>query len=241
MASRIGGVLLTNLPAIVNGKSVDRHNIGPITYTPAAKYPSSSSSEEYCVCEISDGTTSCDCKGWTRRAPPTGRTCKHTEDYLMYLQADWQALQTHSAPHRFSAGGTQHKATEPVAVPVEVPVQAKEGTKGGRLADMLAKMAKADEKAVPEPAVIPAKAGAQAAVAVSYSPSTSNVVEIAGIGRLYPEAITTLKQLVLKDRAKGLTEKQTAEHITKEEPFLFLPGNVSAWEQAVSKILAGVL
>lgn len=32
----------------------------------------------YQTLEYDNGETSCDCKGWTRRNPPGGRTCKHT-------------------------------------------------------------------------------------------------------------------------------------------------------------------
>jgi hypothetical protein len=32
--------------------------------------------------------------GWTRRNPPGGRTCKHTQDYEQYLQPLWNNLNT---------------------------------------------------------------------------------------------------------------------------------------------------
>lgn len=41
-------------------------------------FASSSGSGKYQTLLYSDGTTSCDCKGWTRRNPPGGRSCKHT-------------------------------------------------------------------------------------------------------------------------------------------------------------------
>lgn len=133
MPSRIGGVLLTSLPATVNGKTVDIHNIGKYTYTPVAKYPSSSSSDEYCVCEISDGTVSCDCKGWTRRAPPTGRTCKHTEDWINYLCMDKSKKPAQSA--------------SVVAVPDIRPIQESANTRGGSLEEIFSRIEKSTSHA----------------------------------------------------------------------------------------------
>lgn len=83
MPSRIGGRLLSDWekgpPNVIGSKS----------YQPVAKYPSSSdASKEYTVCEVNDGTLSCDCPGWTRRNPPTGRTCRHVEDYDNLLRHD---------------------------------------------------------------------------------------------------------------------------------------------------------
>jgi hypothetical protein len=40
--------------------------------------PSSSGSKTYQTVQYVDGSTSCDCMGWTRRVQPDGsRTCKH--------------------------------------------------------------------------------------------------------------------------------------------------------------------
>lgn len=39
----------------------------------------------YQTLQYTDGTTSCDCKGWTRRNPPGGRTCKHVRYVLAGL------------------------------------------------------------------------------------------------------------------------------------------------------------
>lgn len=42
-------------------------------------FDSSSSSKKYQTLEYEDGTTSCDCPGWTRRIDTKGRrSCKHT-------------------------------------------------------------------------------------------------------------------------------------------------------------------
>ena len=83
MASSLGGVLWkpgAQAPSIIGGR----------TFTPAASYPSSSDPKKrYTVCEVSDGTTSCDCMGWTRRNPAGGRTCKHTQDYEVHLRPLW--------------------------------------------------------------------------------------------------------------------------------------------------------
>jgi len=41
-------------------------------------FDSSSGCNQYQTLQYTDGTTSCDCPGWTRRNPPSGRSCKHT-------------------------------------------------------------------------------------------------------------------------------------------------------------------
>lgn len=41
-------------------------------------FESSSGGKMYQTQLYDDGTTSCDCNGWTRRNPPGGRSCKHT-------------------------------------------------------------------------------------------------------------------------------------------------------------------
>lgn len=42
-------------------------------------FESSSSSKEYETLQYTDGSTSCNCPGWTRRVAADGsRTCKHT-------------------------------------------------------------------------------------------------------------------------------------------------------------------
>lgn len=122
--SRIGGSILT--PSYQA-----RNVIGGKTYTPAATYPSSSNAaKSYTVCEVSDGTTSCDCMGWTRRNPPGGRTCKHTEDYVQFLRPLWNNL-------RSNPQGTAAVAVQPAPV-----VQAPEREKGGTLAQLLNKLEK---------------------------------------------------------------------------------------------------
>lgn len=37
----------------------------------------SNAEKTYQTCEWEGGLLSCDCPGWTRRNPPTGRTCRH--------------------------------------------------------------------------------------------------------------------------------------------------------------------
>jgi hypothetical protein len=43
------------------------------------EFRSSSGDSIYMTQVLADGTMTCNCPGWTRRNPPTGRTCKHTE------------------------------------------------------------------------------------------------------------------------------------------------------------------
>ena len=51
---------------------------------------------EYETLQYADGTTSCNCKGWTRRVAPDGsRSCKHTRLVDMGT-ADHQCKATHS-------------------------------------------------------------------------------------------------------------------------------------------------
>jgi hypothetical protein len=110
-------------PSIVGGK----------VFTPAASYPSSSDPKKrYTVCEVNDGTTSCDSMGWTRRNPPGGRTCKHTQDYEQYLRPLWNNLNT-----------GQLTDGPPVFMPEPV-VQATDREKGGTLSDLFAKLERED-------------------------------------------------------------------------------------------------
>jgi hypothetical protein len=121
--SRIGGKLIppgTESTNVIGGKS----------YTPAASYPSSSSSKTYTVCEVNDGTTSCDCMGWTRRNPPSGRTCRHTEDYEAFLRADWNAM---------NDGRPVQQPRTPVAAAASSPRPKDEG---GSLGDLFEKLSK---------------------------------------------------------------------------------------------------
>lgn len=117
MPSQIGGQLWKSnarAPTVVGGK----------TYTPVAYYPSSSHPKKgYTVCEVNDGTVSCDCMGWTRRNPPGGRTCKHTEDYLTFLKPD------------------QDKIDLPTA-DIEKPKPARRREQGGSLSDLFKKLDK---------------------------------------------------------------------------------------------------
>lgn len=123
MPSRIGGRLL---PAYLKGPPTV---IGGKSYTRVAVYPSKSdASKEYTVCEVSDGTLSCDCMGWTRRNPPTGRTCKHVEDYDNSLRHD--VAQTDVAEFLDTA-----------AASVSTP-KPKKPVEGGSLSDLFEKLEK---------------------------------------------------------------------------------------------------
>jgi len=132
-SSRKGGVL-------VPPGSHTSNQVGGKVYTPAAYYPSSGGKTApglppgmaYTVCEVSDGSTSCDCMGWTRRNPPGGRTCKHTEDYGMTLRLDWNAV-NNGLPVPAAA-----YAPEPV-------VQAGARERGGALSDLFAKLDKENQ------------------------------------------------------------------------------------------------
>lgn len=118
-ASQLGGVVITK-------GSVQPNVIGGKVFRPAAAYPSgSNANKSYTVCEVSDGTTSCDCMGWTRRNPPGGRTCKHTQDYETFLRPQWN----------------QSKSEKPVTIADFTP-KASQTEKGGSLADLFAKMEK---------------------------------------------------------------------------------------------------
>ena len=119
--SRIGGTLIP--PG-----GHPSNQVGGKVYTPVASYPSKSDpTKGYNVCEVSDGTTSCDCFGWTRRNPPGGRTCKHTQDYEQTLRADWNAM-NNGLPVSHATS-----ASEPV-------VQAGAREKGGSLSDLFKKL-----------------------------------------------------------------------------------------------------
>ena len=57
-------------------------------------FPSSSGSKTYQAILYTDGTTSCDCMGWTRRVAPDGsRSCKHTKFIKMGI-ADSECVGT---------------------------------------------------------------------------------------------------------------------------------------------------
>jgi len=133
-SSRKGGTLI---PPGSHGSN----QVGGKLYTPAAHYPSSSGNTApglpqgmaYTVCEVNDGTTSCDCMGWTRRNPPGGRTCKHTEDYELTLRADWNLMNS----------GAPAPSPEPSPEPV---MQAGTREKGGALSDLFAKLEEGGRK-----------------------------------------------------------------------------------------------
>lgn len=122
MPSNIGGQLIP--PG-----SRSPNTIGTKTYTPVATYPSKSDpTKGYTVCEVNDGTLSCDCMGWTRRNPPTGRTCRHTEDYDMVLRFD---------RGKSTVAGFLDTAADRVAAR-----NANNGRKGGTLSELLEKLDK---------------------------------------------------------------------------------------------------
>ncbi len=105
--------------------------VGNKTFTPAAYYPSSSNPKNgYTVCEVSDGTVSCNCMGWTRRNPPGGRTCKHTEDYKQFLRPLWNKVQSGQAV-------PETPGSKPVSAR-----QAVDRDKGGSLSQLFAKLEK---------------------------------------------------------------------------------------------------
>jgi len=67
---------------------------------------------EYQTLQYADGTTSCNCKGWTRRVAPDGsRTCKHVRAIHMGT-ADRIRKATHSYEsnnhHQPSTKGNNH-------------------------------------------------------------------------------------------------------------------------------------
>jgi hypothetical protein len=77
--------------------------------------------------------------GWTRRNPPGGRTCKHTQDYEQFLRPLWNNLHTGQAPV-----GVPHQLY-PVRITVPEPaVQATDKEKGGNLSELLAKLERED-------------------------------------------------------------------------------------------------
>ena len=54
---------------------------------------------EYQTLQYTDGSTSCDCKGWTRRVAPDGsRSCKHSR-YVDMGTADHHCISTHNYSH----------------------------------------------------------------------------------------------------------------------------------------------
>jgi hypothetical protein len=63
---------------------------------------------EYETLQYSDGSTSCNCKGWTRRVAPDGsRSCKHTRAVDMGT-----ADQSCKANHSYESNNHQQQATK---------------------------------------------------------------------------------------------------------------------------------
>ena len=56
---------------------------------------------EYQTLQYADGTTSCDCKGWTRRVAPDdgSRSCKHTR-WVELGTSDQHCVSTHRYNHQ---------------------------------------------------------------------------------------------------------------------------------------------
>ena len=71
-------------------------------------FESSSGSKTYQAVQYEDGSTSCDCMGWTRRNPPGGRNCKHTRAIDLGI-ADRQS--TSSRDYGSPAAATQTRTT----------------------------------------------------------------------------------------------------------------------------------
>lgn len=121
--SRSGGHIIpkgVGVPSVIGGK----------TYTPAAEYPSSTGNKTYTVCEVSDGTISCGCLGWTRRNPPGGRNCKHTLDYEATLRSIW------NSPSHFPKKGVDRKVLQ------DTTVQAGPRERGGSMSAILERLKK---------------------------------------------------------------------------------------------------
>ncbi len=82
--------------------------MNPITRVwtfPSDSHPST----EYQTLQYSDGSTSCNCKGWTRRTAADGsRSCKHTR--LVDLgRADLHCSASHSYPPQPAKSNAQTK------------------------------------------------------------------------------------------------------------------------------------
>ena len=77
--------------------------------------------------------------GWTRRNPPGGRTCRHTQDYELTLRDDWNALNNGlPIPHRLP----RQRASIVGATLTPEPVVQVSREKGGALSDLFAKLDK---------------------------------------------------------------------------------------------------
>lgn len=78
-------------------------------------FPSSSSNKTYQALLYSDGSTSCDCPGWTRRVATDGtRSCKHTRN-IDLNRADEEATDFHEY------GRNSVAAAAPTAKPTTMP------------------------------------------------------------------------------------------------------------------------
>lgn len=97
------------------------------TIAKAWTFESSSSSKTYETLLYTDGTTSCNCPGWTRRAQ---RTCKHTRAVDMGL-ADSQCVSSHD--YTGQTPTPQPQPVQPVAAtptPKKKKAQPKKTKKG---------------------------------------------------------------------------------------------------------------
>jgi hypothetical protein len=75
-------------------------------------FASSSSNARYQALLYLDGSTSCDCPGWTRRCSPSGqRTCKHTR------AIDCGIADSESVSHTHYYGKAQNAAIAPAPAP----------------------------------------------------------------------------------------------------------------------------
>ena len=79
---------------------------------------------EYQTLQYADGTTSCNCKGWTRRVAPDGsRSCKHSRAVDMGT-ADQTCKATHNYEnhqpqnhHQLSTKGNNHASHHTFQIP----------------------------------------------------------------------------------------------------------------------------
>jgi len=128
-----GGVLILPTQAVPN-------TVGGKTYTPSAHYASSSNqNKRYTVCEVNDGTLSCDCMGWTRRNPPGGRTCKHTQDYEGHLRRTWSQMNSGTMPTPVGDKVYDNDDPEPET---SRPKRPRGRERGGSLSDLFKKLDK---------------------------------------------------------------------------------------------------
>jgi len=88
-----------------------------IAISKAWVFASSSGSGQYQTLLYADGSTSCDCKGWTRRVARDGsRTCKHVRLVEMAI-ADSQCLSSRDYKVRQAPPPKPHAPEPPSSTP----------------------------------------------------------------------------------------------------------------------------